>query len=252
MKPISQRPIPFSDRGFSLVEVMIVAALMSVFAFGLSDLIVGMQREGRALTENLASKDLAQGLIRALSSGNTCTYITNNPTSLTFNSTAVSTTSPQIITPSLPIYATVSPAPGAVVAQIGQQASAFSPTLFISNIQLEISNGMGSSYTGNWVISFDQTKLVHPIKPIKIQTIINADITTPTAALIQSCSSGITLTQDPAKCVWLNWGSKNQGGSAPDLESAYCPLGMYAAGIKGTGVSTGAKRDFGKIYCCPP
>jgi hypothetical protein len=78
-------------------------------------------------------------------------------------------------------------------------------------------------------------------------------------------------------CHWENWGSKgqrgngsnpsnisgvtlsaqyvnvvNNGESASNLTSAaYCKLGEYVAAVEGDGVTTGAKRDFGSILCCP-
>ncbi|MFT4926952.1 MAG: hypothetical protein ACI8WB_003052 [Phenylobacterium sp.] len=46
-------------------------------------------------------------------------------------------------------------------------------------------------------------------------------------------------------CAWKSWGSKGQIGAA------ICPLGHYVAGHEGSGITTGGKRNFGNILCCP-
>lgn len=46
-------------------------------------------------------------------------------------------------------------------------------------------------------------------------------------------------------CVWINWGAKGQVGAA------ICPSGHYVSGNIGTGITTGGKRNFGRILCCP-
>ena len=71
---------------------------------------------------------------------------------------------------------------------------------------------------------------------------------------------------DGTGCHWEYWGSKGEGGNGkgstyslaagsptpPNPESgAYCKLGEYIAGMVGEGVTTGGKRDFGHIFCCP-
>ncbi len=71
---------------------------------------------------------------------------------------------------------------------------------------------------------------------------------------------------DGTACHWEYWGSKGEGGNGkgsiyslasgsptpPNPESgAYCNLGEYIAGMVGEGITTGGKRDFGHIFCCP-
>ena len=72
---------------------------------------------------------------------------------------------------------------------------------------------------------------------------------------------------DGTGCHWEGWGSKGQGGNglgnlytnmatgggtpASPASGAFCKIGEYVAAVSGTGVSTGAKRDFGVILCCP-
>ncbi len=58
-----------------------------------------------------------------------------------------------------------------------------------------------------------------------------------------SGASGLTNLKQ-VNCTWLSWGSKGQVGPA------ICPVGQYVAGHEGTGITTGDKRNFGRIYCC--
>ena len=64
-------------------------------------------------------------------------------------------------------------------------------------------------------------------------------------------------------CHWVSWGSSGQAaGGNPALyasptggnfngSAGFCNLSDYAAGVVGTGITTGAKRDFGMVLCCP-
>ncbi len=162
-------------------------------------------RETNALTQKLASTDLEKLLQTSLSDGSVCQYIVNNPAVLTFDSTNVSPTTPQVITPTLPIYASVQAGPpivtGPVVAQIGQPASAYSSSAIIKTITLSISGapsppppaGPGATFTGNWLVTLDPTKLVRAILPISVATTLTVDTTAPTAAMITGCQSGPPL-----------------------------------------------------------
>ncbi|MDX6771004.1 MAG: hypothetical protein SF051_15845 [Elusimicrobiota bacterium] len=48
-------------------------------------------------------------------------------------------------------------------------------------------------------------------------------------------------------CEWVAWDSKRG-----TLSEGHCPAGKYVAGHVGLGVSTGDKKNFGRIYCCEP
>lgn len=55
-----------------------------------------------------------------------------------------------------------------------------------------------------------------------------------------------TVNLQQKSCQWINWGSKGE------INQAVCPTGKYVAGHIGTGITTGGKRNFGRIYCCSP
>lgn len=158
-------------------------------------------RETQALGQKLAVTDLERLLQSSLANGSVCQYIVNTPAALTFDSTAVSSATPQTIKPTLPIYASYQPGPpsvvGPVVAMIGQPASSYSNLAIIKDIQLSISGapnplpppGPGVTFTGNWQVILDSDKLVRALPPISVSTTLAVDTTVPTQAKITGCQS---------------------------------------------------------------
>ncbi len=116
--------VAWNQHGQSIIQVLVSIALMGILMTVFASMLLSQERETKALSQKLASTDLERLLQSSLSDGSVCQYIVNNPAVLTFDSTHVSPTTPQIITPTLPIYASVQSGPpvvtGPVVAQIGQ------------------------------------------------------------------------------------------------------------------------------------
>lgn len=182
--------------GQSLVAVLISVGIMGIIASSMASLFVFQYRETHALSEKLGSADLEKTLISALADGSVCQYVLNNPTVLTFDTTKVSSTTPQTINLTGPLYASINPGPpqtpGPVVAKIGQAESGYATTLVVNSIQLLITSGSGNTYVGNWSVGFDNTKTVRALKPISVSTIITVSTTaphTPTAAAITNCQN---------------------------------------------------------------
>lgn len=174
--------------GISLVEILVGIGIISIAMAAIISLQISQQRETRALSEKLSTLDVERLLVTSLADGSTCSYILNTPTALSFDSTTLSPTSPQYLTPTLPLYSrVVSGVPGPVLAQVGSPLTPSTPSLVVSNIRLKIESGVGSTYLGRWEIAFNPNSLVRPIKPISISTLLNVDTTIPTAATITSC-----------------------------------------------------------------
>ncbi len=173
-----------NQKGMSLIEVMLAAAIMLVVGAGISSLILSQARETKSLAEVLAALDLEKNIIASMADGTVCQYMLNNPSQSTFNSTAL----PYKVTSPGPIYAKIAPTgPGPIVAKVGDTASAYSSSMIIKSIKLEVLNGSGNSYMGNWLIEFDETKSVRSHKPISIGATLNVDSTNPTAAKFVGC-----------------------------------------------------------------
>jgi len=193
-------PFLTNHRGQSLVQVLISIGIMGILMATMATMFSNQSRETTALSQKLASADLEKILISSLSDGSVCQYIVNHPSPLTFDSTKVSPSTPQIITPTLPIYASVQPGPpavtGPVVAQVGQLASPYSTSATIGSITLSISGapsplpppGPGVIFTGNWVVTIDKGTLIRTLVPNTVSTALVADTTNPNAAIITGCS----------------------------------------------------------------
>ena len=190
-----------NQRGQSLIQIVISIGIMGIVMAGFASMMSIQSKETRSLTEKLAALDLQKILTSALADGSVCQYVLNNPSVLTFNSTLVSLATPQTVIISTPLYASVSGGvPGPPIAQVLQQASSFSNTLIINSISLSITSGSGSSYIGNWVVEFDNTKTVRAIKPATISTTLIADTSTPTAARITGCMAGALAGTVTGRC----------------------------------------------------
>lgn len=210
-------------KGLGIVEVLIAIGITSVVAAGLMTLMGTQSRETRSLAEKLGAMDVQQLMTAALNDGMVCKYVMNNPAVLTFNTTSL----PQTITltgANQKIYASAvetSPGPpptfalGPVVAEVDplKPASSVVPSLFISSISLVIKAGSGTSYSGEWTIEFDSSKLVRPLKPVTVQTTITANVTAPygpTNAQIVGCQGGggggAAAAADGPQGSWCGWG----------------------------------------------
>ncbi len=174
-----------NQKGVSLVEVMLVAAIMLVIGAGISSLILSQAKETRALSEILAALDLEKNIIASMADGSVCQYMLNNPSQTKLNTMLAL---PQKFDSPGPIFTKITPTgPGPVVAKVGDTASAYSTSMVIKSIKLEVLNGAGSSYKGQWLIDFDETKSVRAHKPISVGATLNVDATDPTAAKFVGC-----------------------------------------------------------------
>jgi prepilin-type N-terminal cleavage/methylation domain-containing protein len=188
-----------SSKGFSLVEVMIAVGIASVAMLAFSSMISNQQKETHALTEKFGTLSLKGLLLSALANGSVCLYELNNPTVLTFDSSSAASIAAASINVNQLHASYNGIAPGPVVAQVNTQASADSTTLWINpaapaappGIQLTGFQGAGTTYTANWTINFNTSKLIRPLNPITIPVTLTADNTTPALTKITGCMSGV-------------------------------------------------------------
>lgn len=194
-------PILGGQSGQMMIQALISIGILAIVTMAFLTLISSQTKETRAISEKLALLDLERLLISSLADGSVCVYVLNNPTVQTFNSLGPF---PQTITLRNPtpttaaLYTTIlsNPAPppnwlpGPVAVQVNQANSAFAPSLVTTSIQLQIDGGAAGNYSGKWLVSFDSSKTVRPIKGLSISTTLTADISSPAAAKITGCQSG--------------------------------------------------------------
>jgi type II secretory pathway pseudopilin PulG len=252
--------------GQTLISTLISVAIAGIVVMVVTSMLTYQNRESQALAEKLGARDLEQALIVALADGSVCQYVLNQPSPLTFDSTQVSPSTPQTITlpgTSPALYASINPGPpptpGPVVAQVGQAASSYSNTLMVNSIKLSVVSGGGGTFIGNWIVGFDSTKTVRPLKPAMISTILIADVSAPAAATIKSCAgnkvSFATPIGVPVNSVQTapcdGFVTYYTGGNGITAESAYFCQGTDSAkvsecyGIDGSG--PGAQTIFSRI-----
>lgn len=222
------------EGGQSLIQVLIAVAIMGVLMAALMTLSGIQSREMAAAQQKMAALDLQNSLLSSLLTSSVCDFVLNSPTSLTFNSLRLPT---KISIPaSRPVPMNVNPGPppqaGPIVAQIGTSPSPLSETLEIRTIDLEVSSGANGSYMANWVVDFDQTKLVRSIKPIRISTALYVNDSIPTASRIIRCGapgewlSTVTVVSTVKSC-----GGQRPNCPAPTQPvSATCPVGYTVTG----------------------
>lgn len=202
-----------SQKGMTLVEVLVCLGIIATLAAVFAQYQLNQMKETKALNEKSATVDLEKVLISALADGSGCLHALNTPTALTFDSTAVTSSSPVDLVPTVPLYSkVVSGVPGPVVARVGDTASPAARSVVIQSIKLRITEGSGTNFKGAWIIDFDTSQMVRPLKPVMVSTILRVDNTNPAAATIIGCmnegSSGVgptrIVTQTYSAWRWPN------------------------------------------------
>lgn len=182
----AQHMAPFkSQQGQSLIQVIISLGILGIVMTGFMSAIFYQNQETRAVSEVLAAMDLQKVLIATFADGSVCKHILNTPSPRTFDSTAIKTNKPQVINVNQIPVSVSAGAPN--VAQVGAYASAYSNSLRINSIRLEIVSGAGGSYLGNWIVDFDRSKTVRQVRPVSISTLLDVDSSVPAAAKIKDC-----------------------------------------------------------------
>lgn len=183
-----------NQRGQSLVQIIVAAGIMGVLVLAMTSMFSMQSKESRALLEKLASSDLYRNLNMVLGNPSVCASqlaVTNvvNPSSLTFNLSSVSASNPHVID-----LRRISSAAGATeLISLGSTASPMSKTLVVqqaSGIQLSVT----SATTGNFLINFDQTKLIRGIHNLVLPVTIQTTGPTSAATLTGCGGAGGALT----------------------------------------------------------
>lgn len=195
-----------NQRGQSLIQILISAALISMLALAFASMLSGQYRQTAALAEKLGALDLQKLLTGVLSDGSVCTYQLTTPTAKTFDASKIGTSNPPIIDlgQSIPVSANAG-APPAV--QVNSPASAISNTLYPTSITLQNISGTtaGNQFTGHIQVAFDNSKLLHPIHPVDVQVTL--------------ATTGTGSTKTIASCL-SSYGSSSSGGLSPDAMCA--------------------------------
>lgn len=234
--------------GQSLVQTLIAVAIMGILAVGMMSIMNYQNTAINGATQKLAAMDLQQLLTASLADGSVCKYVLNNPNVLTFNTTqplpqSIVLTNPAPNTAALYTSLSPNPAPAPappyipdpIAAQVGQAASPLTPTLIVNKIELVINSGALGNYLGTWTLSFDSSKLVRPLRPVTVQTALNVNESTPTAAFITGCqqpSPGGSITQRRDVTAQRVSGGIYRNTTGKVLYVSYCFMACAMCGVQ--------------------
>lgn len=178
LKPLDTR----NTSGFSLVEIMIALCVMMIGFLAFTSAMMRQQQETKALSEKMTALDLQNFLGKVLADGTVCKYELVDLGPKTFNSNAIGTTTPPVVSIAQ-IHASAN-ASAPIVVQTNGVLSAHSSTLRVSTISISNISGTpgGDEYTAQFQIDFDPASSVRPLKPVVFQTMLITDPASPANA----------------------------------------------------------------------
>lgn len=186
-----------NQKGQSLVQVVVAAAIMAIIMLSMISLQANQAKESRAIIEKLAALDFQQELIRIFSDGTLCTSLLTLPTPRQFNSSTSAPGSPNPPSLTLPLsQIPISAAPGSPpFATAGALASPIARTLFVAGGRpFQLTSIIGSSsggvgrFSANFTVGFDQNQLIRPLSPASVRVSLRTTSAGPIET-ITGCSS---------------------------------------------------------------
>ena len=230
-----------SERGSALIQMMVAAAIGTVILGVTTSVLNRQSQEAKALTEKIASLELAREVTANLAVGANCSRLfgagnlISGPADLTYVSANVSANRPHIID----LRAVPGPAGSTAIAQPNQAVSPLSSTLRVApanGIQVLVT----SPTKGELAINFDQSRLTRSLRnlnfPINFTTTLaggSRTITGCSAAvddvvLADVCQSigGTFNTSANPPCSLPSTGSGNNCSGPVPACGIGCPSGM--------------------------
>lgn len=179
---MGRRNLIRSNRGYSLIEILVSVAILTTVSFGFMTMVSGQQREIRAMDEKLEIQDVARVLQNHMSVDSFCgcllrgrTFDTSQPLATwDFNIATI----PSIFSQPIP----APPAPCAPVGTLVPGAGGTIPNSKLvvnSLLATEMVDLGGGTYTAALYVDFDKDNLVRSRKPIKVPIKFTVDMTVP-------------------------------------------------------------------------
>lgn len=213
-----------NNLGMTLIEILVGLGIMSVGMLAFTSMQINQIRETRAIAENMATLDLQKNMINDFADGSVCTALfTTNAAVLNFDSTKpfVSPAGGGALeiqisgTPGTDIpVPTTTNLNSPILLQKNKIPSPYASTVVISRVSVQIvsgpapgsTNGPNQSYHAQWVVSFDSSKSIRPLKNISSEFDAVVDTTNKNIAKITSCKGSGSLTGGMANYLskWTN------------------------------------------------
>ncbi len=202
-----------SHSGFSLIEVMIAAGVMSIVALGIASMMSDMSAAQVALEEKLAALEAASGLQRAFAEPTICGY----QLSQAATTATVDLSPPNVARATLSYLelrmGTSSTSP--LLVKRGESLPGYNAgKMKVQSIILKnISSNGGDSFSGDLEVVIDPTTMRRSIKPFGVKRLVFTATPFPyTAATVSGCGSDATPAGTPCGIQWShngNWLTPN-------------------------------------------
>lgn len=132
-----------SSSGFSLVEVLIAAAIMGGLAYAYMQMSQVQNKSARALQATIARMDIEKSVINSLSNGAICSFLLND-SSQSANRSSVDTFDAAAVTANNPLEITIKNLPASpdagspLLAEVGKAPSALATKLIVEKMKFVI------------------------------------------------------------------------------------------------------------------
>ena len=162
--------------GFTLIEILVVAAISTIVMYAVASMLVFFNREVRSIQEKAAGNEAGNILARVLSDQAVCTYILADPAyspsnPRTFDSSMIGGSTPPVLSLSEIFAGSVgnpTTEPSKVVFNVGGVAVAGTSSLVVQAIQLKnFTNTSPNQYTASFELQFNPTTLIRPVSPAR-------------------------------------------------------------------------------------
>jgi hypothetical protein len=214
----------------SLVELMVSVGILAIVMAGMSSYINSVHTETRSLTEMMAKLEVEKNVIGVFADDVVCTAELSNPALNPHAPYKINGTNANTIKATkfslTKIHLTKDPG-SPILIENGKEASLLTKSLIVSSITLEkFEQAVPNVFKAELVITFDSTKLIRALAPIRLQKIILTDSGDPkNAQKVTACGSSKPPTINFAKAFWT--------GKVCDPGPCRCPAGSVMLGTSG-------------------
>jgi Tfp pilus assembly protein PilV len=211
-----------NERGESLIQVMIAAAIAFIVIAAVTSIMANQQKQISQTNQKLASLDLLRVVSTALADTPACTYMITQPPQPAFDPLAVGTANSPVFNLQRIPSTSLPGGPIAIKVSSTESASPLSNSLFVQSITVgDLSCGTAActatsnTFSANVTVTFDSAKLITQLHPLKFPILFH--------------TTGPANSQSIANCG---------GGSAPSCAAdtiSFCDLPATTSGaVTGT------------------
>ncbi len=179
------------NKGFSLVEILVITGIITVVGLAVAGMMANFSKQQRRLNEQLARTEVLNFVNQVINNSQSCSSTLTSPIPFSFNASSLPASGG-----GLPSGALLWK-PGQAALSVGDLASPLTPSLVINGLSLVniINAGGADTWLGEIQVTFDPSKLVMALQPIKVRILINTDPASPiNAKVVLGCGSSSDLS----------------------------------------------------------